>query len=55
MIHLQAPSGKTLHTDLTPQIDKILQSEGFKWFEPLKGTVVISETAFKQIDLLISP
>ena len=55
MIHLQAPSGRMLHTDSTPQINKILEDAGFKWFEQLKGILHISEDTFKQIDLLISP
>ena len=55
MVHLTSPTSKTIHTTLTDSIESIIESEGFAWFDALKGPVELSETGFKQVELLLAP
>lgn len=56
MIKLISPSGTTIHTDLTPEIEEIVKSDtNLQWFElRQKSSIKLSENAFGKINSLIS-
>ena len=51
---ISSSSGKTIHTDLTPQIEEVLETEGIPYFMALQSPLTLSDDAFNQIDALIS-
>ncbi len=56
MINLKCPAGKTIVTDLTPEVEKILKNQGYSWLEIIKkGTIFLSNETFNQIDSLFIP
>ena len=52
---ISSSSGKTIHTDLTPQIEEVLKAEGIPYFEALQKPVNVSEEAYQKIDNLVTP
>ena len=54
MITINSPTGKTIHTDLNPGIQQILEKNGIPWYLALQRPINVPENAFRQIDILIS-
>ena len=53
MIQFISPRGKTILTDLTPELEALLLDHGILWFELRKKRLSLSQKAFDKVDKLL--